>query len=52
MHGETTKIIDLNVFQKRRKCGLTTKEEAEWWKDYYRKLHNLHPWTNIIFLII
>jgi len=28
---------DLNMFQVRRKCGLMTNEEAEWWKDYVRK---------------
>jgi hypothetical protein len=29
--------VDLNVFQERRKCGLMTNEEAEWWKDYVQK---------------
>jgi hypothetical protein len=33
MHSE----VDSNVSQKRRKCGLMTKEEAEWWKDYVQK---------------
>jgi hypothetical protein len=33
LHNE----VDLNVFQKRRKCGLIKNEEAEWWKDYVRK---------------